>query len=45
MATQLEGRYDRSTAAVFARDRLGADGVPLRKRDQYLVLLGVVAAF
>jgi hypothetical protein len=42
---KLEGRYDKSSADVFGRDVLDADGTPLRKRSQFLVLLGAVAAF
>lgn len=42
---KLEGRYDRSTAAVFARDELDADGQPLRTRAQLLLLVGAVATF
>jgi len=41
---KLEGRYGRSSSAVFAREALGDDGTPLRKRNQFLVLLGAVAA-
>ena len=42
---KLEGRYDTSSALAFADDRLDEDGAPLRKKDQVLVLLGVVARF
>jgi len=42
---KLEGRYDRSSAEVFATRETGDDGTPLRRRPQFLVLLGVVAAF
>jgi hypothetical protein len=42
---KLEGRYDRSSAEVFGRDALDADGAPLRKRQQFIVLLGAVATF
>lgn len=42
---KLEGRYDRSTAAVFGSDELDAAGAPLAKRDQFLLLLGAVATF
>jgi hypothetical protein len=42
---KLEGRYDRSSADVFGRHALGPDGTPLRKRSQFLVLLGAVAVF
>jgi hypothetical protein len=42
---KFEGRYDKSSADVFARDARGADGNPLRKRDQFLLLFGAVAAF
>jgi Putative beta-barrel porin-2, OmpL-like. bbp2 len=42
---KLEGRYDKSSALAFAGDRPGPDGTPVRKRDQFLVLLGAVATF
>jgi hypothetical protein len=42
---KLEGRYDTSSALAFASDELGPDGAPLRKDDQFLLLLGVVATF
>lgn len=42
---KLEGRYDKSTALAFASDELDPDGAPIRKDDQFLVLLGVVATF
>lgn len=42
---KLEGRYDRSSAAAFGDERLDPDGAPVRKRDQFLLLLGAVAAF
>lgn len=42
---KLEGRYDRSSAPAFADDRPGPDGSPLRKRSQFLLLLGAVATF
>jgi hypothetical protein len=42
---KLEGRYDSSSALAFASDELGPDGTPLRKRDQFLLLLGAVARF
>jgi hypothetical protein len=42
---KLEGRYDSSSAEVFASDALDPDGAPLRKRSQFLLLLGVVARF
>jgi hypothetical protein len=42
---KLEGRYDRSSALAFAGDEIGPDGAPLRKNDQFLLLLGVVASF
>jgi len=42
---KLEGRYDRSSAPAFASDELGLDGSPIRKRSQFLLLLGAVAAF
>lgn len=41
---KLEGRYDRSTADVFAGETRVLEE-PLRKRDQFLVLIGAVAAF
>lgn len=42
---KLEGRYDRSSALAFAGDEVGPEGAPLRKRDQFLLLLGAVATF
>jgi hypothetical protein len=42
---KLEGRYDTSSALAFAGDALDQDGAPLRKDDQLLILLGVVATF
>jgi len=42
---RLEGRYDRSSANVFAGDRVGGDGQPFRKRSQLMLLLGAVASF
>jgi len=42
---KLEGRYDRSSALVFGSDTPDAEGEPLRKRDQFLLLLGAVAVF
>lgn len=42
---KLEGRYDRSTAAVFDSDALEGAGSPLAKRSQFLLLLGAVATF
>jgi Putative beta-barrel porin-2, OmpL-like. bbp2 len=42
---RLEGRYDRSSAGVFAGDRVGRDGQPLRRRSQFVLLLGAVASF
>jgi hypothetical protein len=42
---KLEGRYDRSSALAFAGDEAAADGSPLRKREQFLLLLGAVATF
>jgi hypothetical protein len=42
---KLEGRYDRSSALVFGSDQAADDGSPLRKRDQFLLLLGAVASF
>jgi hypothetical protein len=42
---KFEGRYDRSSAAVFAGDQLGLDGAPLRERDQLLLLASAVASF
>lgn len=40
---KLEGRYDSSTAPVFASDALDDAGSPLGKRSQFLLLLGAVA--
>jgi hypothetical protein len=42
---KLEGRYDTSSALAFADDTVGEDGAPLRRRNQFLVLLGAVARF
>lgn len=42
---KLEGRYDRSSADVFATDEAADDGSPVRKRSQFLVLLGATATF
>ncbi len=42
---KLEGRYDRSSALAFTQAESGPDGSPLRKRDQFLLLLGAVASF
>ncbi len=42
---KLEGRYDRSTAAVFATKDSRPDGSPERSREQALFMLGAVAAF
>ena len=48
---KLEGRYDRSSADVFTTDTppVSAEsagvGEPLRKRTQFLLLLGAVATF
>lgn len=43
---KLEGRYDRSTADVFAGNAVDASGVVVRdQRDQLLFLIGVVAQF
>jgi len=42
---KLEGRYDHSSAEVFARQARDADGNPLRKRGQLMALLGAVATF
>lgn len=45
LIVKLEGRYDRSTAAVFAGEAMGSAGSSRRRKDQLLILLGVVAAF
>jgi hypothetical protein len=42
---KVEGRYDRSTAAVFALGESQPDGSPLRGREQGLFIVGAVAAF
>jgi hypothetical protein len=42
---RLEGRYDRSSAGVFATDVVLEDGTPDRKRSQFLLVLGAVATF
>lgn len=45
LIVRLEGRYDRSSADVFAGDRVGSDGQPLRKRSQFVLLVSAVASF
>lgn len=45
LIVKLEGRYDRSDASAFAGDEVDAEGAPLRERDQFLLLVGVVATF
>ncbi len=40
---RLEGRYDRSTADVFATSEKNTDGSPVRTREQFLLVLGGVA--
>ena len=42
---RLEGRYDRSSALAFTDEGVDPDGVPFRKRDQFLLLLGAIATF
>jgi hypothetical protein len=42
---RLEGRHDRSSADVFATDEAAEDGSRLRKRSQFLVLLGATTTF
>ena len=42
---RLEGRYDRSTAAVFSGDGFDVDDNILRERDQLLLVLGAVTSF
>jgi len=43
---KAEGRYDRSTAGVFAGNALDPTGGPVRdRREQVLLLVGAVAAF
>jgi hypothetical protein len=42
---KIEGRYDRSTADVFATSETRPDGMPVRRNDQGLVMAGAVAAF
>lgn len=42
---KIEGRYDRSTAAVFATADSQPDGTPARSPDQALIIVGAVAAF
>ena len=45
LVLRLEGRYARSSAAVFAHDRVGSDGQAVRNHGQFLLLLGAVASF
>jgi hypothetical protein len=43
---KVEGRYDRSTAEVFAGDEVDPSGAPVRDhRDQAMLLVGAVATF
>jgi Putative beta-barrel porin-2, OmpL-like. bbp2 len=42
---KLEGRYDHSTAPVFNTSTVLTDGTPGKAKDQFLVVLGAVAAF
>jgi hypothetical protein len=42
---KLEGRYDRSSAEVFAGEDPIGDGQTLRKDRQFLILFGAVASF
>lgn len=42
---KLEGRYDHSTAAVFATDALAAPGQPALTPNETLIVVGVVAMF
>jgi hypothetical protein len=45
LIVKLEGRYDRSSAPVFATNSLDTLGQPLLTPDETLVVLGVVASF
>jgi hypothetical protein len=45
LIVKLEGCYDRSTARVFEGGGRDAAGDPVLERDQFLVLLGLVADF
>jgi hypothetical protein len=45
LIVKLEGRYDRSTEAVFTSAERDAEGDPIGDEDQLLVLVGVVATF
>lgn len=45
LSLKLEGRYDRSSAAVFGTRERAADGMMIRSKDQALIILGAVAAF
>ncbi|HET7291690.1 MAG TPA: porin [Vicinamibacteria bacterium] len=42
---KLEGRYDKSSALAFAGDQVDPGGNPLRRDDQFLILLGAVVTF
>lgn len=42
---KLEGRYDRSSAPVFAEDEVDLAGDPVRTTDEFMILLGAVATF
>ena len=42
---RLEGRYDKSSADVFAGEVTGVDGSQLHKDSQFLLILGAVASF
>lgn len=42
---KLEGRYDHSTSDVFSGATLRPDGLPVLSREQFLAVLGAVAAF
>jgi hypothetical protein len=42
---KLEGRYDRSSALVFAEEEVDLVGDPVRGTEEFMVLLGAVATF
>ncbi len=42
---KVEGRYDRSNSGVFSRATLRPDSLPVLGKDQFLAVLGAVAAF
>jgi hypothetical protein len=45
LIVKLEGRYDHSSADVFATDQTLFNNSPVRKGNQFLLLVGAVATF